>query len=398
MALMIALTLGSLTPLPTASSLVTASTAFSSAGTITYPSGPTLPSINSPINKAVSAYTSGWLTTTQINFIAQHFTLLNTNFGLPSSQMQALHNANPNLKVLGYKDLIAMHSDGIDPDWSIVNTHETWFMHDTYGNRIFYSPFNWWLMDPANPEWQAYFVNDALAKISASGYDGIFIDDVWNDVTFYCHNLPTTNAQTWHNDVVAFLRYIKANLPGKIVVVNTDEWYGSTYINEVDGAMMEGFAHAEWCAANDEGGRGSTFNLNLVGKLAADSANGKIVWAASGVIPSTQAEDDRLLKYCYAEFLLGANGATSYFGFNSWYSSDGAKGYYSIMDTPVGSPTGAYYKSQNVYMRDFTGAKVLFNPYSTAYTINLGRTYRTLNGATVSSITLNAYSAEILLP
>jgi hypothetical protein len=67
------------------------------------------------------------------------------------------------------------------------------------------------------------------------------------------------------------------------------------------------------------------------------------------------------------------------------------------MDTQIGSSTGAYYPSQNVYMRDFTGGKVLFNPTGNSNTINLGGTYKTVGGSTVSSVTLSAYSGEILL-
>jgi len=196
------------------------------------------------------------------------------------------------------------------------------------------------------------------------------------------------------------LQYIKANiLPGKLVIINHDEWNTNTYVSAVDGGMLEGFTHEEWIDVYSPGYRNPELIMVMINNLAVNSAAGKIIWAQSGTIVSSDiAAMDRMVKYCYASFLLGANGPTACWGYNCWTSGDGSKGYYSIMDTPVGSPTGAYYKSQNVYMRDFTGAKVLFNPYSTDYTINLGQTYRTLNGATVTSITLNAYSAEILLP
>jgi hypothetical protein len=132
--------------------------------------------------------------------------------------------------------------------------------------------------------------------------------------------------------------------------------------------------------------------------LAADSAAGKIVWCASGsIVNSDSNEMARMVKYCYASFLLGANGPKAHWGFNTWVSGDGSNGYYSIMDTQVGSATGTYYQSQNVYMRDFTNAKALFNPSPNTYTINLGGTYKTLSGTTVTSITISAYSGEILL-
>ncbi len=67
------------------------------------------------------------------------------------------------------------------------------------------------------------------------------------------------------------------------------------------------------------------------------------------------------------------------------------------MGTRIGSPVGAYYQSQNVYMRDFSGGKVVSNPTGGSYTVNLGGNYKLLDGTTVSSVTLAAYSAEICL-
>jgi hypothetical protein len=67
------------------------------------------------------------------------------------------------------------------------------------------------------------------------------------------------------------------------------------------------------------------------------------------------------------------------------------------MDTDVGSSSGVYYTSQNVWMRDLSNGKVVFNPKSTSYVVNLGASYKFLNGTTVSSLTLGALSGVVLL-
>ena len=86
------------------------------------------------------------------------------------------------------------------------------------------------------------------------------------------------------------------------------------------------------------------------------------------------------------------------FGFNDWFSFDGSHGYYPIMDTSIGSPTGATYQSQNVYMRDFTGGKVLLNPSDIQHTVgDLGGVFDDLAGQSVTSVTLAPHSGEILV-
>ncbi len=68
------------------------------------------------------------------------------------------------------------------------------------------------------------------------------------------------------------------------------------------------------------------------------------------------------------------------------------------MDTKIGTPTNAYYKSQGVYMRDFTGGKVISNPSANPRTVSVGAGYTLLDGTVAAkSMTLAAYSAEILL-
>ena len=109
------------------------------------------------------------------------------------------------------------------------------------------------------------------------------------------------------------------------------------------------------------------------------------------------SNDYRLQKFTYAQFLLGSSGSSAYWGWavGSIYPNL-AYSLQSIMSTDIGSATGAYYKSQNVYMRDFTGGKVISNPTANSYNVNLGGNYRLLDGTYVSSVWLGAYCAEVL--
>jgi hypothetical protein len=282
-------------------------------------------------------------------------------------------------------------------DWAEVDSHEDWFAHDVYGNRIVNTNWGWHLMDPSSAGWRQHYTSYVNSKMSHSQFDGLFVDDCWNDFRTYeswnipLSNIPSSFRDNFHSYIIGFLQYLKANIsPGKIIVVNTDEWVTHDYLNIADGKMDEGFAHASWQDF-------STFDSRMpqiLDDIARDSATGKIVWCASGaVIPPNP---DATVKYCYAAFLLALNGSQAYLSFDVG-NNDGSNGYYPIMDTNIGQATGTYYASQNVYMRDFTGGKVLLNPSTNTFTVNLGGNYKLLDGTVVSSVVLTPYSGEILL-
>ena len=316
------------TALNTSGSLTTTAI-LSSTGTIT------TPTVYSTINKGIYAYGAS-LSDSDTTFIASHFNILNVDFG--TSGVSSVKTKNPNIKVVGYKDLLAMQTSYAD--WSVVNSHEDWFIHDASGNRIKNPSWGWYLMDVGNAGWRAHWVNDVNSKMGTL-YDGVFIDDVWNALDVHgMSGVTASQISRWHSDTLSMLQYIKANIPsGKLVIINTDEWNTYTYISAVDGEMLEGYTHEEWTTVNSQGGRDTGLIIAMIKNLAVNSAAGKIVWCDSGtVVPSDSNEMARMVKYCYASFLLGTNGSGAHWEFNNYGSSDGSKGYYSIMDTQIGSP------------------------------------------------------------
>ncbi len=373
----------------------TLSSSSSSTPTPTPSSTPTPPSSSSStINTANVIYAERAWTSSDISYIASHFDLIDVDFG--TSGVSSIKAQNPSIKIIGYKDLLAMQTSY--SDWATVNSHEDWFIHDTSGNRIINSLYGWYLMDVGNAGWRAHWVSIVNSKIGTL-YDGVFIDDVWNSLSGYVSGVSTSVTSNWHSNVLGMLQYIKANItPGKIVIINTDEWNSNTYVSVVDGQMLEGFVHCSWEQVYTQGSRDTGLIMTIINKMATNTAAGKIVIGLSGtIVSSDSAAMARMVKYCYAGFLLAKNGAGAYWGFNNYYSSDGSKGYYSVMDAPIGDPTNAYYQSQNVYMRDFTNGKAIFNPTANTYTINLNGTYKTLSGTTVTTITIGAYSGEVLV-
>ena len=171
----------------------------------------------------------------------------------------------------------------------------------------------------------------------------------------------TSDLNNWHSNAVNFLAQIKAAFPDKTIIINTDG-YNYDYVNQVDGVMIEGFVHATWQTADDT----SNNAINQINYYNTITSNGKIAWYISGTSTGTTTQINNLVEVLLcAAALISNNNPQSMFSFNNWFSFDGSHGYYPIMDIPdLGQPTGSYYQSQEVYMRDYTTGKVLFNPTS----------------------------------
>ena len=357
-------------------------------------------SVSTPINKATCILGVGSsLTSTQISFIATHFTLLEVGFGMGISSLQGIKNANPNMKIIGYKDLIGIST--YSDDWAEVNSHEDWFVHDARGNRIIMTDYGWYLMDVGSAGWRQHYVSYLNNRLNNAQFDGVLADDVWNTIASWYlatfdHTVPSSVISRWHADTIGMLQYVKANLlSGKILIVNSDEFATDDYLNIADGQMLEGYQHTAWDLITTGFG-----HCSAPDSLVRKSATGKTVWAESGTdtTGASQTQIGAMLQYCYSSFLIGMNGPKAYWGWNLGDNSDLTSSYQTIMDTNIGQPTDAYYSSQKVYMRDFTGGLVLFNPNAQSETISLSQTYTDLEGNNVASLVMQPYTGDVLVP
>jgi hypothetical protein len=353
-----------------------------------------------PINKASVVYGYSW-SYADASYAANNFDILVVDFQdhestYPYAQyMQNIKNRNPTIGIFGYKDLIGMNP--IYEDWAEVNAHEDWFVHDADGNRVKNNVWGWYLMDVGNAGWREHWASYVRDKMSTyTAYDGAYADDVWDTlyVNSFDHTPPDSVAASWHADTLGMLQYIKANINGKLLLINTEAGWmfghiNSDYLDVVDGMEIEGYFHAPW----EDSQTYSRVIESQIACLAQGSSEGKIMIAESG----SSIPDDRLLKWTYATFVLGANGSNAYWGWNvgSFYTLDSVN--HPITETNLGSPIGAYYKSQNVDMRDFTGGKVLSNPSDTPQFVDLGGIFWFPNNTIVSNLILGGYSGEVLL-
>ena len=115
--------------------------------------------------------------------------------------MQRLKAANPNVKVLIYKDLSGM----VERDqWGGVSTgvatqdaaaHPEWFLLNTSGQRFTFRHYSWiWAADVGNAGYQQKWADNVLAEMGDKGWDGVFMDD-------------TNPSMEYHYDVARVAKY-----------------------------------------------------------------------------------------------------------------------------------------------------------------------------------------------
>ncbi|HIH97125.1 MAG TPA: hypothetical protein HA348_06585 [Thermoplasmata archaeon] len=356
------------------------------------------------IRKHVVAY-GGSFTDTTASFVASNFDVVDTGFEAASTigRIKAL---NPNIIVLGYRDIMAMHS--YYEDWEEVNPHEDWFLHDIHGNRLIHKKWGWYAMDVGNTGWRSHYANFVKDYLDSFPFDGVFADDTWDAWYTYRYeewtvppkDIPLEIEQRWHNDMLGMIQTVKSVIGHKLLVLNTQN--NDDYVDAADGKMFEHFVHKTSWGLDYYGWPGFD-PLEHVDALAEVSSRGKIFLAHSGAkIPDNPTQDDldrayNVMLYCFASYLLGVNGEKTTFGFNSVNSKDASLGYYSEFDVPLGSPVNQYYPVGSVYTRDFAYGKVLVNPTTSSYTVDLDSEYKTPDGQTISIVTLDPHSGVILL-
>ena len=69
-----------------------------------------------------------------------------------------------------------------------------------------------------------------------------------------------------------------------------------------------------------------------------------------------------------------------------------------LQNLQIGTPTGSYYTSGSLYLRNFTHGMVIVNPVYAQATYTLGQPYTLMNGTVVSgTITINGHNGLVLL-
>ena len=335
------------------------------------------------------------------------FEVLITSFRI-GPDVARIKTLNANIVILGYKDIMGIQPT--DPDYPEVDAHDDWFLHDLNGNRLVHKSYGWEALDVGKAGWREHYANYVKEIFAEYSFDGVFADDVWDFFIYkYKWTVPPSDiaaeiGERWHNDMLEMVRFVKESIGEKLLIVNTSN--DGDYVDACDGKMEEGFVHPSWYAFDE-------FHDDYIDRESINSVEnicqrGKYVLAHSGFeelgsnktfVESHPEIVHKMLMYCFSSYLLAINGSKASFGFGNIWNLDGSRGYYLEFDLAkqLGGPISGYYPFNSVYARDFENGKVLVNPTTSSYNVLLDQDYKTLDGQTVSSVTLDDHTGVILL-
>ncbi|PIR68017.1 hypothetical protein COU50_00150, partial [bacterium CG10_big_fil_rev_8_21_14_0_10_33_18] len=380
-----------------------------------------------------------------LQFLASHYDLLDDDGAyLTTTQIDRLHNLNPDIKILKYFNGLDIYAGSSDYSWINTN-HPDWFLVDSDGNRL-YTKTNNYGLKPGNVDVQNWLAGKLQNILGAKPYDGIFLDMIvaspnyiyWNpNISQYVIAInPDTGIQytypQWRAHQQQKLQVVKNAVGSKMIIFNglayNNYWQGeggegiNFWNTTTDGAMIEGFIR--W-ANNGLNFRREVDWKKDIDMLIDSLSKDRIILATTGfdINDSTITSEDkkRIVMYSFSSFMLGTQGEKAYYNsrdldtLQTGHPQEST--FQDIWLTPIGSPLSPYYKANNLYQRDFTNGKALVNSVdvtnwsdtneinSKTYTINLGSLYKkpiinddgSVTYENVSFITLSPKTGIVLL-
>ncbi len=300
---------------------------------------------------------------------------------------------------------------GIKPDWEVLAEHPEWVLRDASGNML-YVPFECsggsctqYAGDFGNPAYRAWWIAEAQATVSA-GYLGMWIDDVnmtWRvgdgNGDFVNPVDPRTGQpmtlDDWRRYMAEFVEEVRAAMPNIEIGHNTI-WFATEQDNsnaymrrQVDAAdfvVLERGVTDQGLTGND-GRFGLTTFLSYVDFL--HDRGRRVVFL-------DKAQTTVARQYGLAGWLLINNGFDLTSTTNTvWSVPDN---WWQGFDLDLGAALGERYTWQTLIRRDFECGVVLLNPPDRS-TVNasLGRSYQTIGGQTLGSVSIPGEQALILL-
>lgn len=332
-------------------------------------------------------------------------------------RIPALKAANPNVKILVYKDMAAtvtytVHNGVDDPflpsgvGWAYANsTHPEWFLQDMAGNRIEWADYSqrWW-MDIGLPAFQDAWAANVKTEMLKYGFDGVMIDDT--NAIRGGHLPAGVNIAKYPTDTAyaaateSFLARVSPQLIGSgLQVIPNFGWYWSPtwkvlsirWHQYVTGSMMEFWTKPGQTSAGYGRLTDNHWDYQMDQMSVAESMGKVFLPVTYGAMSDVTTQ-----RYARASFLLAwAGGASTYFWTPETTNTDP---YTPDWTADVGAPTGAKFAVGIGWRRTFTGGTVVVNPTSAgSLTVALGAAYLLPSGATVTSVTL-APGTGLVLP
>jgi Hypothetical glycosyl hydrolase family 15 len=349
----------------------------------------------------------------ELEFAAKHYDVVVLN-AWELDALRKLHDLNPEVKVLVYKDLSSTrnYEGAVNGDvdapllptgigyYAAQNNHPHWFAVDIAGSRISWAGYaKHWQMTVWDPGYQKAWAEAVTEEVVDKGWDGVLADNDFNTLSHYSPAILEGTANTDETDellrdgldqllAVAGKSLLDAE---KILVPNVAE----TYLvpgrwaahSRFSGAMEENFGF------RDDGGSGDllTFRGNQWRELRAQAALGE-----SWLLLITRTKDARQERAGYASAALLAGPytcwtrATTQTYLDPEWSALQDTGLGEAVDWATREPTG-------VWTRTFTGGWVAVNPTATAAAVTPPEGLVDLDGSPVSQLELPPADGVVLV-
>jgi len=321
-------------------------------------------------------------------------------------ELRALKAANPNVKVLVYKNLSFAAQGGVGPgglsssgvSYREAEENPQWFLKNTAGERFASGGYSWlWAMDVGSPAFQDRWADNVVSEVRNNGWDGVFLDDT-NPTMKYHYDVsrvakyPSDRAYT--AATTSALAHIgpRVRNAGKLAVPNNAAWVeyydvGVDWLQYVDGVMDEMFL--KWSQRSGEGYRDEAQWNTQLNEIKAAERQGKMFL---GVTQSGN-DDHGAALYGYATTLLATQG-NAHFAMHGDYTNEN---WFEDYDLDIGSPAASESRDANgVHRRPFTRGMVLVNPTSSTQTASLPGEYTGPEVGRVTRVTLAAHRGVVL--
>ena len=299
-----------------------------------------------------------------------------------------------------YKDLYAIYVGG-----SVAQQHPEWILKDASGNLLYipYACSNGscpqYAADIGNPAFRQFWIGEAQA-LAATGYRGIFVDDVNMALMVSDGNAGLVapwdvrrgremTVDDWRAYVADFTEAIRAALPTMEIVQN-QVWFFASFR---DPNVIRAIAAADYIEVergfNDTGIRGGSGQYGFDRLLFYFTL---LHYLGKGGILDVSA--DWGPEYALATYFLISSGLDGIGDPNGALPDD----WWSAWDVDLGQPLGGPYMWNGVVRRDFSAGIVLVNePDAPSVTVDLGSTYRGLDGQLKTQVTLDPRDGAVLL-
>ncbi|WP_410571258.1 putative glycoside hydrolase family 15 protein [Amycolatopsis sp. cmx-4-61] len=300
--------------------------------------------------------------------------------------MRRLHQLNPRVKVLVYKDLSSTrnYSGAVDGGQDAVflpsgigyvaaqEHHPEWFALDAQGRRIEWQGYpRHWQMTVWNPDYQQAWTDAVVAEVKREGWDGVLADNDFNSLSHYSSAVLAGTANVAETDrklrdgLDVFLSKAGDALTNanKLLVPNVSETHlvpgRWTAHSRFGGAMEENFGFRE------NGGTGGllTFRGNEFQELRAQAALGE-----SMLLLVTRTHNAREERSGYASAALLAGPRTCW----TRASTDDYRNpeWSTLQDSGLGEAVDAASRLPNgVWSRTFSHGWVAVNTTASAQTV-----------------------------